>query len=80
MGFWPNPKMEVKINMRPEKLTFKDIYQDFKIKFPNLSKGVRHWMPNGYMSIKVFFWDGSEMVYDYLHKRVKFTSLPNAAT
>lgn len=63
--------------MRQEKVTFKDVYQDFKARLPNLSKGVQYWLPNGYLTIKIFFWDGSEMVYDYLYKKGVFTILPD---
>jgi hypothetical protein len=70
--------MEVKRHMRAEKVTFADVYKDFKARLPNLSKGVSHWQPNGYLSIRIFFWDGSQMVYDYLYKKGVFSILPGA--
>ena len=64
--------------MRAEKVTFADVYKDFKARLPNLSKGVSHWQPDGYLSIRIFFWDGSQMVYDYLYKKGVFSILPEA--
>lgn len=65
--------------MRQEKVTFTDVYKDFKARLPNLSKGVSYWQPNGYLSIRIFFRDGSQMVYDYLYKKGVFTILPSVA-
>lgn len=65
--------------MRKEKITFVDVYNDFKTQFPTLSRGASHWKPNGYLSIQVFFQDGSEMTYDYSNKKGSFTILPGAA-
>lgn len=62
--------------MRQEKVTFTDIYKDFKARLPNLSKRATYWRPNGYLSIWVVFEDGSQMVYDYLYKKASFTVLP----
>lgn len=64
--------------MRQEKVTFTDIYKDFKARLPNLSKEVVYWKPSGYLSIQVVFKDGSQMVYDYLYKKASFTVLPKA--
>ncbi len=65
--------------MRQEKITFTDIYKDFKKRFPNLSKKTEDWRPNGYLSILIFFKDSSEMVYDYLWKKGSFIVLPGDA-
>lgn len=64
--------------MRSEKVTFADVYEDFKARLPNLSKGAAYWKPNGYLSIRIFFWDGSQMIYDYLYKKGIFAVLPEA--
>lgn len=64
--------------MQQEKVSFADIYKDFKERLPNLSKGVVYWKPDGYLSIRIFFLDGSQMVYDYLYKRGVFTISPIA--
>ena len=61
--------------MRQEKVTFMDIYKDFKERFPNLSKKVSYWKPSGYLSICIFFTDESQMTYDYLYKKVSFITL-----
>ena len=65
--------------MRREKVTFTDIYKDFKARLPNLSKRVLYWRPNGYLSIQVFFQDGSQMIYDYFYKKGNFIILPGKA-
>lgn len=62
--------------MQQEKLTFTDIYNDFRMRLPNLSKGVNYWKPNGYLSIRIAFKDGSQMVYDYLTRKGTFAVLP----
>ena len=64
--------------MRQEKVTFTDVYRDFKARLPNLSKGVAYWRPNGYLSIQIVFKDGSQMVYDYLYQKGVFTVSPEA--
>ena len=56
-----------------EKITWLDIYKDFKVRLPNLSKGAVHYQPNGYLSIA----DGSKMVYDYLTERASFLVMPS---
>lgn len=60
-----------------EKITWLDIYKDFKVRLPNLSKGAVHYQPNGYLSIVVSFADGSKMVYDYLTERASFLVMPS---
>lgn len=59
-----------------KKITWLDIYNDFKVRLPNLSKGAVHYQPNGYLSILIFFADGSKMVYDYLSERASFLVMP----
>ena len=70
----------MKKGMRTEKVKFKDIYDDFKIRMPNLSKKVEHWRPNGYLSIWIFFRDGSQMIYDYFYSKGAFIILPEILT
>ncbi|MBS6180554.1 MAG: hypothetical protein KH921_07175 [Erysipelotrichaceae bacterium] len=52
-----------------KKITWSDIYLDFQRRFPNLSKKAIHYCANGYLSIQVFFDDGSKMNYDYMAQR-----------
>lgn len=54
-----------------KKITWLDIYQDFKQRFPNLSKKAIDYHANGYMSILVYFTDGSQMIYDYMERKGK---------
>lgn len=53
-----------------EKITWQDVYKDFKIRLPNLSKRATYWKPRGYLSITVYLEDGSQMAYDYLYKSI----------
>ena len=62
-----------------EKITWDDIYKDFKIRLPNLSKIATYWKPRGYLSITVHFEDGSKMAYDYLYKKATFIAMPQTA-
>ncbi len=54
-----------------KKITWLDIYRDFKKHFPTLSKDAVHYQANGYLSILVYFGDGSRMVYDYMEQSGK---------
>jgi hypothetical protein len=62
-----------------KKITWNDVYKDFKIRLPNLSKKVTYWKPRDYLSITVYFEDGSQMVYDYLYKKASFIVMPQVA-
>ncbi len=62
-----------------ETIAWIDIYKDFKIRLPNLSKRAANWKPRGYLSITVYFEDGSQMAYDYLHKKASFIVMPQTA-
>lgn len=57
------------------KITWLDIYNDFKARLPNLAKGAVRYQPNGYLSILIFFADGSRMVYDYLSEKASFLAM-----
>lgn len=52
-----------------KKITWYEIYQDFQRRFPRLSKDAARYQPNGYLSILVFFRDGTKLVYDYMEQR-----------
>lgn len=52
-------------------VTWKDIFNNFKTVYPNLSKGVADYRPYDYMTIVVYFTDGSRMTYDDVKKRAK---------
>lgn len=54
------------------KITWQDIYKEFRSGHPNLCKKIIGWQPNGYLSIIVSLDDGDKMAYDYLTKRCWF--------
>ena len=47
------------------KVTFDNIYADFRRRHPNLKKEVIHWKPYNYLKIKVYLFDGMILIYDY---------------
>ena len=51
-----------------EKITCGDIYKDFKTRLPTWAKLVVDYRPYDYMTIVVYFADGSRMLYDGLQK------------
>lgn len=48
-----------------EKVTWFDIYEDFKKNNPELVKDAPDFQPHSYATIKVFFIDGRRMTYNY---------------
>lgn len=57
-----------------KKVTFDDIYRDFRRRHPNLKKHVVGYQPIGYMTIKLYLDDGSNMKYDGFRQRAYFMS------
>lgn len=55
-----------------KKITWQDIYKEFRARHPNLRKDILDWRPHGYLTIVVKFRDGSTMIYDSLCKRGTF--------
>lgn len=53
------------------KVTWKDIFNNFKSVYPRLSKEVRDYRPYNYMSIVVHLEDGTKVIYDDVAKRAK---------
>ncbi len=76
MGIWPETE---KGGLMKEKITWHDIYKDFKIRLPHLSKTATYWKPRGYLAITVYCEDGSQIAYDYLYKKTSFIVTPQAA-
>ena len=62
-----------------EKITWHDIYKDFKIRLPNLSKRATYLKPRLYLSITVYLEEGSQMAYDYLYKKASFVAMSQTA-
>lgn len=59
-----------------KKITWGTIYNDFKALYPNLSKNVVDYRPyvERYMTIVIWFNDGSKMLYNYDTKRATLLS------
>lgn len=55
-----------------KKLTWKDVYKEFRSKFPNLRKKVMYWCPYGYETIELYLDDGSKATYHYSKNEFKF--------
>lgn len=53
------------------KVTWKDIFNNFKSVYPRLSKEAQDYRPYNYMSIIVYLADGTKVVYDDMVKRAK---------
>ena len=53
------------------KVTWKDIFDNFKSVYPRLSKEAQDYRPYNYMSIVVYLADGTKVVYDDMVKRAK---------
>ena len=48
------------------------IYDDFRQRHPNLSKGVVSWDPYDYATIVIKCEDGSKLLYNYDEHRARF--------
>lgn len=48
-----------------KKLTWRDIYKDFRKHYKILCKNVVYWHPRDYEQIVLYLEEGSKMVYDY---------------
>lgn len=53
------------------KVTWKDIFNNFKSVYPRLSKEAQDYRPYNYMSIVVYLAGGTKVVYDDMAKRAK---------
>lgn len=53
------------------KVTWKDIFNNFKSVYPRLSKEAQDYRPYNYMSIVVYLEDGTKVIYDDMAKRAK---------
>jgi len=56
------------------KITWAEIYKEFRQSFPNYAKKAAHFEPKGFLEILIFMTDGTKMTYDYFYKRVRFGS------
>jgi len=55
-----------------KKVTWHDIYSEFRASHPKLRNEITGWQPQGYLSIVLTCKDGRKMTYDYLTKRCYF--------
>lgn len=47
------------------KITWNQIFKDFKRRHPNLAKSAVNYRPSGFLKILVYFTDGSKVSYDF---------------
>lgn len=57
------------------KVTWKDIFNNFKSVYPRLSKEAWDYCPYNYMSIVVHLEDGTKVIYDDVAKRAKMLAV-----
>lgn len=57
--------------MCDEKITWEDIYKEFKLKFPRLGKEAIYYRPANYLTIDVQLNDNKKVQYDYLNNKLK---------
>lgn len=55
-----------------DKLTWKNVYEDFRRRFPNLKKNVSCWRPYYYATICLYTKDNKRMLYNYDTRDIKF--------
>ena len=56
------------------KLAWRDIYKDFRSRYPNLRKNVIGYQPYDYLMIRLLLNDKTTMTYSYLSKECCFIS------
>lgn len=55
-----------------KKITWKMVYSDFRLRFPNFKKQAIHWQPYDYMTIVLHLKDGGRCTYCYLDRKITF--------
>lgn len=55
-----------------KKITWKMIYKQFRITYPNLRKDIYHWCPYDYLAIRIHFCDGRTGIFDYLQNKLEY--------
>ena len=73
--FLTRSKKEVIFTNEKRKVTWKDIFENFKSVYPRLSKAAQDYRPYNYMSIVIYLEDGSRVVYDDLMKRARMLAV-----
>jgi hypothetical protein len=54
------------------KITWGEIYKEFRRTFPTHAKKAVHYEPDGFLKIVIFMDDGTKITYDYFYKQLKF--------
>lgn len=54
------------------RMTWRDVYKEFRIFYPRLKQEVIDFKPYDYAQIKLFFKDGKRAIYDTNTKQCKF--------
>ena len=57
------------------KVTWKDIFDNFKTLYPTLARRIADYRPHDYMSIIVWLDDGTAVIYDDTAKRAKWIAV-----
>lgn len=60
--------------MSTKKITWDVIFEDFKMRHPNLSNKIVHWRSHSYAMILVCLEDGTRLTYNYDTKRAVITA------
>lgn len=55
---------------RHSKITWQDIYKDFRKTYPGQLKNIGRWEPNDFLRIKIYMMDGSIITYSYFDKTI----------
>lgn len=55
-----------------KKITWDDIYKDFRSRHPNLRKMVTYWHPCDYATIMLYFEDGRKGTYNFIEQKARF--------
>ena len=55
-----------------KKITWEQIYKDFKSRYRNLMKEVLDYRPHDYLTIKLYLKSGRRMTYNYETKECRF--------
>ena len=53
---------------KTNKITWEVIFQEFKSRYPKLSKSVSHWNPYNYAEILITLKDNTKLIYNYDEK------------
>lgn len=61
-----------KIEQPKRKVTWEDVYKDFRRRFPRLRREAVHWHPHDVGTILLYFGKGVKATYEYDRHELKF--------